>query len=300
MGMNRLICVFLASVLTSSSAWAGNGFKAIAKEISKAAKKAGMERVAVLPFIPADGSSSHDGWSISEKLTTQVVRGGQVQAVERSLLKQLMDEQQLGQTGILEQSMLKKIGKVFAVEGVITGSFVTLGSEVVVQARLINVETGVIIMASERRAAREWFDSFHAATDSRTSLASLWVPVPELTVEAPPLPPSLPNERWDGLRDSLADDSCANAAERVDTLNKQILDLKARYWALRLKKGVPISGLRHNPGSEITDPLLKKELYDRMKAWYTQENIPELAPYEVKRFVYLDSKAFSLYRQCGV
>jgi TolB-like protein len=271
----------LALLLTSSPARAGNGFKAMAKELSKDAKRAGIERVAILPFVSADGGSSSGGWNISEKLTTQVVNNSRIQVVERSLLKKLFEEHHLGQTGVLEQPLLKKLGKVFAVEGIITGSFVASGESVVVQARLINIETGVIISASESQIAREGFDSPKAA----------------LEAPAPPIP--LSSDSWSNFQDSAADDTCVNAAEKVDALNKEILDVKTRYWALQLKKGISISGLRHNPGSEITDPIFKKEFYDRIRAWYVQENIPALTPDEVKRFVDTDLKAFGLYRECG-
>ena len=294
--LRRAIGVLLASLLASTAAEAGNGFKSMAKEISKAARKAGMARVAVLSFIPADGSSANDGWNLAEKLTTQVVRAGQVQTVERSLLKKLLEEHGLGKTGLLDPFTLKKLGKVFSVEGVITGSFVTVGAETVVQARLINIETGVIVLASEGRVEREGFEAWNPAAGFKTAQASLWVPVPELIVEAP----SFAEGEMLALRDSVSDESCANAAERVDALNKNILDLKARYWALRLKNGLSLTSLKHNPGSEISDPLLKREFYGRMKAWYTQEEIPALTPSEVKRFVDVDSQAFGLYGKCGV
>ena len=291
--------VFLAFVVMASPAWPSGGFKGMAKELSKAAGKAGMTHVAVLPFAPADGSSSGDGWRISEKLTTQVVNSGQVQVVERALLKQLLDEHHLGQTGVLEQPLLKKLGKVFAVEGVITGSFVTAGADVVVQARLINIETGVIVAASEQQIARDWADSPKPAPDSGSASAYLWVPAPELAVAAPEMIAEMPAEGSSNLKDAVADDTCINGAAKVDGLNKEIMDIKARYWARQLKKGMSISGLRHNPGSEISDPAVKKAFYDRMRAWYVQENIPALTAEEVKRFVETDSKAFDLYEKCG-
>ncbi|MFH1620286.1 MAG: FlgO family outer membrane protein [bacterium] len=287
--------VFIALLLTSSPLCAANGFKAMAKELSRAAGSAGIERVAVLPFVAADGSSAKDGWNISEKLITQVVRVGQVQAVERSLLRNVMEEHHLAQTGMIDPNMLKKIGKVFSVEGIVTGSFVTLDEKVVVNARLINVETGVIIAAVERQADREWFDATGSdRSDSR--LASLWVPVPEFTVEALSLPPEVSSE----LRDAPTDNSCEGASERVDRMESRILDIKARYWADQLKKGASLAGLKANPGSTISDPSLKKAFYDRMKYWYGLENVPALTPSELQRFFSIDGKAYSLYRECAV
>ncbi|MBI5242783.1 MAG: hypothetical protein HY922_03740 [Elusimicrobia bacterium] len=39
--------------------------------------------MAVFPFAAADGSSACEGWNISKKLITQIVKQGKLQAVER-------------------------------------------------------------------------------------------------------------------------------------------------------------------------------------------------------------------------
>lgn len=274
--------LILASVLASSSARA-DGFKAMARELSRAAKKAGVLRVAVMPFVPVDGASARDGWNISEKLVTQLVRTGKVQALERSMLKTMMGEHQLAQTGAFDPDTVRKLGRVLAAEGIVTGSFVAIGGEFVINARLIDTETGAIVGASERRAARDWFD-----------LPGLFVPAPEFSVDVPTIVPEVDLE----LRDSLAEESCVDAAVRVDSLENEILDLKARYWALQLKNGVRLAALTVNPGSTISDPELKQEFYDRMKSWYAQKRVRPLSPVETKHFVALDGAAYSLHKKC--
>ncbi|MBI4060699.1 MAG: hypothetical protein HY403_04645 [Elusimicrobia bacterium] len=263
-----------------------DGFKALAKDLSFGAKKVGLNRVAVMPFEPADGGNARDGWNIAEKLVTQLVRVGSVQTLERSMLRALMDEHKLGRTGALDPATLRKLGRVLSAEGIVVGSFVTIGREVVINARLINTETGVIVAASEHHAQRDWFD-----------LPNLFVPAPEFTVEAP----SILTEGEIALRDSVSDDlDCGDAAATVDRLEGEILDLKARYWAAKLKKGLDPATLKVNPGSTISDPGLKRAFYDKMKAWYAQDRVPELSPLETKRFVSLDGRAYSLARKCGI
>lgn len=289
------IGVVLALSLPPFSSCSANGFKGMAKELARAALKAKIDRVAVLPFIAAGSGASGDGWNISEKLITQLVQTGKVQAVERSLLRNLMDEHHLAQTGAVDQTTVKKLGRIFSAEGIVTGSFVAIGREAVVNARLINVETGVIIAAVERRVDREWLDSA-APRFAIGQLASVWVPAPEMNVEIPSLMPVGAPE----LRDAPADGSCEGASDRVDRLESEILDLKARYWAGQLKKGGALTQVKVNPGSTITDPSIKKAFYDRLKYWYDLDDIPALTPSEVQRFVSIDGKAYSLYRECGV
>lgn len=275
-----------AAVMMATAATArADGYRAMARELASQAKRAGVMRVAVLPFEPADGGSPRDGWNISEKLVTQLVRTGKVQALERSMLRALLSEQRLGQTGALDPATLKRIGRVLSADGIVTGSFTTIGREVEVNARLINTETGVIIAASERKASRDWFD-----------LPNLFVPAPEFSVPAP----EIVEEGEDALamRDALTDEGCDDAAARVDRLENDILDIKARYWALRLKKGLDLSSLKANPGSTITDPALKRQFYDRMNAWYAQQRVPPLDATETKRLVAVDGRAYALHRQC--
>ncbi len=281
--MNAMM--ILTAMLAALPAHA-DGYKAMARDLAADAKKAGVSRVAVMPFEAADGSSSRDGWNISEKLVTQLVRTGKVQTLERSMLKALMDEHRLGRTGALDPATLRKLGHVLSAEGIITGSFVTIGREVVVNARLINVETGVIVAASERRADRDWFDA-----------PAIFVPAPEFTVEAP----SFIEESEIAMRDSVSHgEDCTNAASTVDRLEGEILKLKARYWAGKLKAGLDMTTLKENPGSRISDPELKQEFYSKMKAWYAQPRVPALSPAETKRFVAVDGKAFTLARLCGI
>jgi hypothetical protein len=162
---------------------------------------------------------------------------------------------------------------------------VTVGREVVVNARLINTETGVIVAASESRASRDWSD-----------LPGLFVPAPEFMVDAPTIAEAQEPE----FRDALSDGACVDAAARVDRLENEILDVKARYWALQLKNGLKFSNLTVSPGATISDPELKQEFYDRMKSWYAQKRVPALSPLETERFIALDGQAYSLARKCGI
>ena len=284
--LNKKILVAAGMIAAGAATSAqADGFKSIARDLASQAKKAGISRVVVMPFEAADGSSPRDGWNISEKILTQLVLTGKVQTLERTMLKNLMDEHQLGRTGALDSATIRKLGKMLASEGIIVGSFVTIGTEVEINARLINTETGVIIGASERRAARDWFEK------------NVFVPAPVFTVDAP----IILTEGEMALRDSVADDgNCDEAASIVDRLEREIVDLKARYWAHRLKNGLDLKTLKVNPGSTISDPELKRTFYSKMKAWYAQERIPALSPLETKRFIALDGQAYSLTQKCGI
>jgi hypothetical protein len=102
-----------------------------------------------------------------------------------------------------------------------------------------------------------------------------------------------------GLRDALSDE-CSDAALRADQYEAGVLELKARYWALRLKKGVVNTSLTANPGSEISDPGLRRRFYESLAIWYRSHDIPELSLTERAEFLVSDHKADLLRRRCGL
>lgn len=290
-----------AAVMAAAASASANGFRAMAKELSWAAKDGGALRVAVLPFKPADSSRAKEGLNLSDKLITQLAKTGRVRPVEREQLGRLMEEHRLARSGAMDASTVKKLGRLAAADAVVVGSFVTLGRDAVVNARLIRVETGEILGAVERRVRREAFDLPGLGAAEAVLAGELVVPAPEFLAAVPPLP----QEGYIELRDSPADsasdtDSCADAPRRVDALEAGILDLKARFWALRLKKGFDRKSLTVNPGSTISNPELRGEFYAKMKEWYARAEVPELSPYEVKRFIAQDQRAYSLYKECGL
>lgn len=304
-GPRRVSCrgpllAFSLLVSLALNGWSGS-FKGIAKELSRNAQKQGIARVAVLPFEPLDGSSSRDGWTIAEKLTTQLVRAGRVKAVERSLLRKVLDEQSLSRTGLMEATAAKRLGAVFSVDGIVTGSFVTLGSRVVINARLIDVETGLIVHACESAVDREWFDvSLDAAVPAGAGRQCAHAPAPGLAAAPPAAASGMSGDGEPEFGDAPAQDSCEDAARRVDGMEARIIEEKARYWALRLRRGLPSASATVDLGSTISDPGLKSRFYGRMRYWHEQPSIPELSPLEVRRFVEIDQQAFELHRKCVI
>lgn len=277
----------LLTLILAASPLKANGFKAMAKELSSPAGSAGIRRVAVLPFIASNGVESQDGLNISEKLTTQVVRAGKVQAVERGMLGRIMEEHHLAQTGAIDPAAAKKLGRLLSIDGIITGTFSERNGQVFLNARLIDVETGVIVAASESRVERDW------APELRSSFV---IHLPEPKPVRMNVPPLAPEEALD-LRDAVAENSCADSGE-AEVLESGILDLKARRWAALLKSGATRSSLNKNLDSTIADTELKLDFLERVDAWSAQGS-PALTPSENDRVTALDQKAFWLLRNCS-
>jgi TolB-like protein len=139
------VCFFLSPPLRAG------GYAGIAKDLSRAAKRAGMSRVAVLPFEPADESPGWEGRIIAERLTTRLVATSRVQVVERNLLGKFFEEFRLRRIGALASEPALKPGVITAVDGIVTGSFLMMGHRLLIEARLIDLATGGIVAAAESR-----------------------------------------------------------------------------------------------------------------------------------------------------
>lgn len=252
------------ALLLASAAWAA----------------ASAPRVAVLPFIPRDGTHPREGWAVCVKLIGGLDPRLQVRAVDWRELSRVMEEHGLDKKGLGRPEELRKVGRALGVDRVMTGSFITQAGHSLARPLMISVRTGRWMRASERRVERD-----------------LVVAAPVFPIE----PPVLDDEDSLAMRDSPSDYSrCEGAGARVDELERSILELKARYWALQLRRGVLYKTMKFNPGSTISDPALKGELYARMKAWTRQPLIPELTPHEIQQFADADAKAVELARACGI
>lgn len=237
-------------------------------------------RVAVLPFLPAAGADPQEGWRLAVKVLPHLGNGREVLALDWRALSRIMEEHGLDKRALSNPAQLRRLGKILDVEAVVGGNFTAKGMLSVAQAFLLHVGTGEVEPAGEWRMDRD-----------------LVVAPPAFAVE----PPVLDMEDSLAMREGSSDfDPCEAAHDRVDDLERRILDVKARYWALQLSRGVAYSNIKFNPGSTISDPDLKREFYQRMKQWGGQNIIPELSPMESKTFAETEEKAFNLARRCAI
>ena len=84
---------------------------------------------------------------LQEDLTSLLVDSGQFSVVERSKLGTILEEIQLGQTGTVDPTTAQRAGKLIGAEIILTGTLVASENEWIVNLRLVNTETGLIIAA---------------------------------------------------------------------------------------------------------------------------------------------------------
>lgn len=110
-------------------------------------------KVAVLDFQQQGSFSNQDvGKIVAEWFTTSLVEAGRFEVIERRLMQQILQEQKMGSSGLLDPASASRLGKLLGVKTVVTGTVQNYERTYELNVRLINVETGAIITADRVRA----------------------------------------------------------------------------------------------------------------------------------------------------
>jgi hypothetical protein len=292
----KLANAVLTILLLAASPARADDLRTLARRLGDAARAAGFKRVAVARLESADGFAEGAlGTELSERLTISLVRDGRVEAVERSLLSKLADEVSLDRTGAVAGGAAREV-RLAPVDGLVVGRYESDGNGVRVFARVVDARTGVIAGAGQAEVA-----------DASLSFDPFAVPVPRLAGGFPDW------DARDGLRDAPADavpeadvpaplpaPACGGAAARVNVLQEKVLDLKARYWAFRLRLGADAASISVNPGTTIPDPGLRERFYARLRFWHAAPRLPAMTKAELGTLADAEGRSYELVRDCGL
>ncbi|MDD2698778.1 MAG: FlgO family outer membrane protein [Arcobacteraceae bacterium] len=82
-----------------------------------------------------------------EDMTTKLVQSGQYIVVERTKLNAILEEHKLADSGLLDEKSSSQLGKLVSADIILTGTFSKRGGNWIVNLRLIDVKTGIILVA---------------------------------------------------------------------------------------------------------------------------------------------------------
>jgi hypothetical protein len=85
------------------------------------------------------------GFIVADLVATEIARTEEYDLQERLLLKKVLEEQELMLSGIIDESRITEIGRIFDVDAIITGSMMKIGSGITVTGRLISVTSGKVL-----------------------------------------------------------------------------------------------------------------------------------------------------------
>lgn len=115
--------------------------------------------IAVFPFdnnYVGSNREDFDGLEggLQQMMITELSQNSNLRVVERSALRTLMDEQDLGASGRVDPSTAARVGRVIGARYVIMGQYVDIFGDVRMDARVVDTETSEIIRTEQVRADR--------------------------------------------------------------------------------------------------------------------------------------------------
>src|ERR1044072_2927064 len=111
--------------------------------------------IAVVEFADLEGNVTNFGRFLAEELITRLHETEKFKVIERQLLNQVIKEQKLTLSGIVDPNSAKQLGRVLGVDAIVSGSISDLGKTVRVNARLISNETGEIFAVAAREFVKD-------------------------------------------------------------------------------------------------------------------------------------------------
>jgi len=92
---------------------------------------------------------------LQQLLLTELAQNGDLRIVERSVLRQILEEQDLAAQGRVDSRTAAQVGKLVGARYVVTGVFIDLFGDFRLDGRVVDVETGEVLRTEEVRAKRE-------------------------------------------------------------------------------------------------------------------------------------------------
>ena len=89
------------------------------------------------------------GEIVAEWMSSSLLKTGAFTLYERVLLYKILEEQDLGLTGALDEKTTAEIGKLYGVEAIVTGTVSKFGNTISVVAKLIDTETAKVLASSD-------------------------------------------------------------------------------------------------------------------------------------------------------
>ena len=128
----------------------------LATQIGKAAPEGRQQlRIAVADFPDLQGLTSDLGRFVAERLTTRLARGSRFFVIERRRLSQVLAELRFSISDLVDPAKVKQLGRMLGVEAIVVGLITDLGSQVDIDARVIEIETNRIILGATATVSKD-------------------------------------------------------------------------------------------------------------------------------------------------
>lgn len=268
--IKTLAALVLALAVLSAGASAAD-YKGMAVNMALAARSNGITRIALGSF-----SGDTNEASFAQEKTAGSLAG------EKDL--EVLDQEALQASTGSKEGWLNRIPSKMRPQAFIKGSVFQNGEELTIMVKLVDARSGRVIKAVEMKSLARFTEI---------------PPVPEINWGAPVALASMAGDFRDAPSDNGFD--CQGAFRDMNRLNEAAVDLKARYWANKMKgPGFAMGSLSRNPGSEIKDFQVKQKFYELLSKYHDQDEAPAVQRAQAEKLEAFMAKENSVIDRCGI
>jgi TolB-like protein len=113
----------------------------------------GRLTLAVLPF-QEKGEPRNYGEAATDRMVTQLVELRRFKVIERAKLDEVLQEQRLQVSGVVDDRTAVDVGRVAGADAIVLGTVSFIGSTTTVSARVIDTQSGEVLVARNARGDR--------------------------------------------------------------------------------------------------------------------------------------------------
>ena len=146
-----LLVVFLAGYALGYE----KEISALSASIGQRIESLGKKKIAVVDFTDLQGNVTELGRFLAEELSVSLtVNFPNLEVIDRTHLKTLLQEHALSVSGLMDPSNVQKLGQISGVEAIVTGSVTPFGDNVRVAVKVIATDTAKVIAADKSDIAK--------------------------------------------------------------------------------------------------------------------------------------------------
>lgn len=125
-----------------------------------------------------EGKDKELSKGITEIFATDLGKSKLLSVVERTQIEKAAKEAGLGMSGFVDESSAAKVGKLSGAKKIIVGSYLDVEGKIILNARMVDVETGKVERALNREGEKTnlYFLVHQLAQDFHKSLTGKWLP----------------------------------------------------------------------------------------------------------------------------
>jgi TolB-like protein len=121
----------------------------LAKTIATKLNSKEKTKIAVWGFVTENGERTSLGNYITEGFSVYITNfGDNFEIIDRNHLDMLLKEHQLNSEGYIDDKTAKQLGRIIAVDAIITGTFTVLETKIKVRAKVLDTETALQFAAA--------------------------------------------------------------------------------------------------------------------------------------------------------